>query len=328
MLPAHADARVVGVVGRDHWVDGYFAAVGGLDEPVDGHVRVDDVVAVYHRHDEVDQPLIQPRGHVQPRGLVCLACGVDPCPDLAGAPLASAHHGRDIPDPVCHHRRVLGHVLGLEVEGRAARGRGEVELQAVGLVVGRELLQHRVDVVAHFLVDVAAAAGLRVQRRVHSAVVAEPDACEEVHALLMGTVDEHRERVEPAVHEALHVVPHPPVGHLVERLDVCAESHAYLGGVEEAVAALDAVAEGVDGRACRLVHWTPRVLHRHGRLEYEQVVVPGVVEVDRALFHKSSILTAPTVMPSMSKSGAGPTLRNPSVSSRAMRSSSSTHAVA
>ena len=131
--------------------------------------------------------------------------------------------------------------------------------------------------------------------RVDGGVAGESQASEEVHALVVSTVDEHPERVEAALFEALHVVPRAPVGVLLESGGVGAvlavlELRARLGRIVQPVDPRYAVDEGVDSRARHLVDGTPRVFHGHRRLEDEQVVMPGVVEVDGALSSHVSVL--------------------------------------
>ena len=101
-----------------------------------------------------------------------------------------------------------------------------------------------------------------------------------IHVLVVSAVDEQLQRIEPALFEALHVAPGPPVRGQLERLHVGAELHCDIGRVEQTVAALDAVGEGIDGGAGNLIDRRPGILQRDGRLEHEQVVVAGVVVVD------------------------------------------------
>ena len=113
--------------------------------------------------------------------------------------------------------------------------------------------------------------------------------------MLVGAVDEHPQRVEAALHQAEHARRRPPrVILLRPRLAVLDGEHLpHLRGVEGTVAALDAVAEGIDGRARHLVDGYPGVLEAHGRLEVPQVRVPRVVVVDRpAPSHNVSLSNA------------------------------------
>ena len=133
----------------------------------------------------------------------------------------------------------------------------------------------------------AAAAGLQAVLRIHTAVAGHAQTGDEIHPLVVCPVDKHGEGVEAAVDEALHVVPHAPVCRLFEGRHVGAEAHAHPGGVEQAISPLDAVTESVHRGARRFVYRHPGVRQGHGRLEDEQVVVPGVVEVDDSLaFHR------------------------------------------
>ena len=130
--------------------------------------------------------------------------------------------------------------------------------------------------------------------RIDSGVARESQAGEELHVLVVGAVDEHPERVEAALFEALHVVPRAPVCVLLEGRRVGAvlavlELRARLGWVVQPVDARHAVDKGVHSGAGHLVDGTPCVFHGHRRLEDEQVIVAGVVEVDGAL---SSHVTA------------------------------------
>ena len=56
-----------------------------------------------------------------------------------------------------------------------------------------------------------------------------------------------------------------------------------LGWVVQPVDSRHAVDEGVNTGPRHLVDGTPSVFHRHRRLEDEEVIVAGVVEVDSAL---------------------------------------------
>ena len=102
-----------------------------------------------------------------------------------------------------------------------------------------------------------------------------------------GAIDEEAQRIESALLQALHVVPSAPVGALLEPGGVGAvlavpELGADPGGIIETVDARLAVDEGVDRGAGYVVDGAPRVLQADGRLVHEQVVVAGVVEVERA----------------------------------------------
>ena len=136
--------------------------------------------------------------------------------------------------------------------------------------------------IARFLVHVAASAAGQRERRVEPGEITHAQAGEKVHPLLVGAVDEYSERVQSAIDQALHVLPDPPVRRHRHLFDVFAEAPPLPGGVEQPVPPADAVGEGVDRGAGHLVDRGPGVLHAHGGLENEQVVVARVVEVDGA----------------------------------------------
>ena len=174
------------------------------------------------------------------------------------------------------------HVL-LAQRGRpASRRTRKVHLDALGRVVVCKFLEDGELGVPDFLVNVAAAFGSD-HRPVNPKVRSHSHAGDEVHALVVGAVDQHRERVETPVDEALHVVPHVVVRHLVERLDVGAEPLPNLGRIEQAVPSLDHVDEGVHAGAGHVVDGPPGVLHLHWRVEDEQIEVACVVGVNDSL---------------------------------------------
>ena len=105
-------------------------------------------------------------------------------------------------------------------------------------------------------------------------------AGEEVHSFLMGAVDQHGQRVQAPVDQALHVLPGAPVGGDREGTHVGAKTLAHPGGIEETVPPLHPVDKGVHRRSRHLVNGHPGVLHGHGRLEHVEVVVPGVVVIE------------------------------------------------
>ena len=158
---------------------------------------------------------------------------------------------------------------------------GKVQLDALDLVLGREFFQHLELVIANFLVCHSAAFG-HAKLWVHPAVARHAHTGEELHALVVRAVDQHREGIEPAIDEALHVVPNAPVGRHLERPLVGAEAHADFRRMEQAVAAFDAIDEGIDRRPRHFVHRPPGVLHGHRGLEDKQVVMAGIVEIDGA----------------------------------------------
>ena len=137
-------------------------------------------------------------------------------------------------DEIGYRRCVFRHVL-LAQRGRPASRRArKVHLDSLGRVVVSELLEDGQLGVSDFLVNVPAP--LRHELRlVNPKVVGHSHTGDEVHALVVGAVDQHRERVEAPVDEALHVVPHVVVRHLIERLNVGTEPFPLLGRVKKAV---------------------------------------------------------------------------------------------
>ena len=258
--------------------------MGRPDHPVEGHVGIENGVDVGHRHDEVEQPLAEPRPHVEALLEVALLRGEDPRAHQARLARPRAHHLRRAPHPLGHGRRVFGSPSVFKIEVPAlAEGCREIQLDALDGVFGDELAQHIVLEVPDALLGPAGTAVFDFQLRVHAAEPLQAQIGDEVQAVLVGAVDEHPQRVEAALHQAEHARRRPPhVILLRPRLAVLDGEHLpHLRGVEGAVAALDAVAEGVDGRTRHLVNGYPSVLEAHGRLEVPQVRVPRVVVVDR-----------------------------------------------
>ena len=64
----------------------------------------------------------------------------------------------------------------------------------------------------------------RTDGRVGRSLRRDAEAGEEVHSLLVRPVDEHRQRIEAAVDEALHIVPDAVVGGGLELPRVVAEA--------------------------------------------------------------------------------------------------------
>ena len=120
---------------------------------------------------------------------------------------------------------------------------------------------------------------------IHAAVAAQPQAGKEFHVLLMGPVYQHGQGIEPAGYEALHIFPAAPFIGVLKRLQVGAETHAYFGGEKQSgVPPRNTVYEGVYRSAGHFIHRTPRVLQAHRRIEDKEVIMSGVVEIDRARF--------------------------------------------
>ena len=279
------------IVGGEHGVDGGIRALRSLHEPVDGHVGIDDHVGVNHGRDVVDETLLDPRANVVADPRVDLLGRVDPRSHLCPLARPAEGHLRHAADPVGQDRHTLGGVLVTEQERASAGRRCQIELDAVGGVVVRQLLEDEEVVLPQIVVEEARAALPGAHGRIGRSLRRYAEAGEEIHALVVRPVDEHRQRVEAPVDEALHVVPHAVGGRGLEPSRVVAEAQPHLGGVEQPVAARHAVDEGVDRRSGTLIDGYPRVLQRHWRLEHEQVVVPRVVEVDRALlFHGGFVL--------------------------------------
>ena len=230
---------------------------------------------------------------------------VDPRADEAGVlPGAAARGFGRVPEPLRHHRPQALRLLLREPEGGAAGRGGEVQLHALGVVVGGQLGDAAQHEVAHVLLRHARAPLAGRDLLGQAGVGAHAQGGDEVHAAVVGAVDEDPQRVEAAVDEALHVVPHPPVGALLEAaLHVLAEGQAHLGRVEPAVVAGHAVDEGVDAGVGDLVDGGPGVLQAHGRLVDEEVVVARVVEVDgAALAHWSLLQVTPVFQGPRSRS--------------------------
>ena len=117
---------------------------------------------------------------------------------------------------------------------------------------------------------------------IHPPVAAQAQAGEEIHALLVGPVDQDLERIESSRNEALHVLPAAPLVGALKGLAVGAPLETDLRGVEQAVPTGDPIAEGVDCRPGHLIDRDPGILHPHRGIVDEQVVVTGVIEVDGA----------------------------------------------
>ena len=96
----------------------------------------------------------------------------------------------------------------------------------------------------------------------------------------MGAVDQHGQRVQTPVDQALHVLPGAPVGGDREGTHVGPETLAHPGGIEKTVPPLHPVDKSVHGRSGHLVNGHPGVFQGHGRLEHVEVVVPGVVVIE------------------------------------------------
>ena len=258
--------------------------MGWLDHPVEGHVGIENGVDVGHRHDEVEQSLAEPRPHVEALFQVALLRGEDSRTHQPRLARPRAHHLRRAPHPLGHGRRVFGSPSVVEVEEFAlAESCREVQLDALDGVFGDEFAQHVVLEVPDALLGPAGAAVLDFELRVHAAEPLQAQVGDEVQAVLVGAVNEHPQRVEAALHQAEHARRRPPrVILLRPRLAVLDGKHfPHLRGVEGTVAALDAVAEGVNGRTRHLVNGYPGVFEPHGRLEVPQIRVPRVVVVDR-----------------------------------------------
>ena len=101
---------------------------------------------------------------------------------------------------------------------------------------------------------------------IHAAEALESQVCEEVHAVMARAVYEQLEGIDSALHEAEHTGGRAPLEVACRmRFAVFDREHlADLRGVERAVAALYAVAKGVDCSACYLVDWSPGVFQAHG----------------------------------------------------------------
>ena len=119
--------------------------------------------------------------------------------------------------------------------------------------------------------------------RIHIPVGDHPQAGPKVHAVVVCPVDKHRQRVEPALDQTLHVVPRAPIGGQIKGLNIRSEHHSHSRWIEKPVAALDPVGKSIHPRTCNLVYWHPSVFERHRRLKGEQVVMPSIVKVDSAL---------------------------------------------
>ena len=70
--------------------------------------------------------------------------------------------------------------------------------------------------------------------------------------------------------------------HLEAANGIGTEASPHAGGVEEPVITGHAVGKGVDACAGDFVHGAPGVGETHGRLMHKEVVVAGIVEIDRA----------------------------------------------
>ena len=243
-------------------------------------------MGVDHGRDVVDKSLVDPRANVVAHSCVDLFGRVYPCADLGSLARPAADHVRHAAHPVGQDGNPVGGVFGAE-HRRASAGRGcQVELYAVCRVVVGQFLEQQEVVLSQVVIEEAGPPLGGAHCRIGRALGSYPQACEKVHALVVCPVDEHGQRVQAAVDEALHVVPDAVVGRGLEPSRVVPEAQPHLGRVEQAVAASDAVDEGVDGGSRALVDGYPGVLEGHRRLEHEQIVVPGVVEVDRPLsFH-------------------------------------------
>jgi hypothetical protein len=218
----------------------------------------------------------------------------------------AAHQRGHRANPLGQLGRVRSGVPGPE-EGRAAvRVRREVQLDSVRRVVDRQLPHPLQLAVAHLRVRPAAPicsrlatrrgrarvlVGVRARRQLvrgaDAGVGAEPHAGEELHIVLVRGVDEQRERVQPALEQAEQVVVaapvrrHAPLRRVGPVLAVL-EHRVDLGFVEHAVVAVHAVREGAHAALRHLGHRGARLRQRQRRLVGEEVVVAGVVEVERA----------------------------------------------
>ena len=262
---------------------------------------VNEVVTVQEGRNPVDRSLPQPLVDIEALPQVQLFSRVDSRADFSGHPRTASHHFGDLSDPLSNGGSVLaGIVLVPKVRGRPARRGSEVELHALGRVIDGQLAEDLALEVADLAMHPSSTAGSDLMSRIDGGVAGESQAGEEVHALVVGAVDEHPERIEAALLEAIHVVPRAPVGVLLESGRVGAvlavlELRARLGRIVQPFDSRHTVHEGVYTRARHLVDGTPGVFHGHRRLEYEEVVVPGVVEVDRALSSHISVFVGWTM---------------------------------
>ena len=101
----------------------------------------------------------------------------------------------------------------------AARSRSRTESSSPKGLPVRGPTQNPELVIAGLLVHVAATTAPDSEFGVQTGKVAHAQAGEEVQSLFVGPVHEHPQRIETAIDQALHVLPHAPVGghrHLVQ----------------------------------------------------------------------------------------------------------------
>ena len=113
--------------------------VGEVDEPLEGEVRIDLVILVDRRDNEVEQAVLDPGGNVESLREVSGPRRQDLCTDFDWA--ASARR-RLVGEP-SHVSQIVGHDAGVAlgvVVLEVVRAEGELKLQAVDVVLGQVLL--------------------------------------------------------------------------------------------------------------------------------------------------------------------------------------------